>query len=272
LPDTYQELKRFLKVRREKIAPSDYGLVAAGRRRSRGLTREDVAQLAGVSYKWYSLFESGHARGVSRKFVDRVSAVLRLSSVEREHLFALLGWANSQRVDTPVVVPAPLQKLVDAQRHMPAAIYSNIFDVLCANALYRRMFEKKPARTARERNKIWKIFLDPETRRRWRNWESVARRVVCELRYLNGAKPQSPEFQQLFSELHADPDFRRLWNEADVDTLDPTKEHFEFDVPKVGTLQFDAIPLTIPDNPRLFFVVLMPCNKASQTAMSRLSG
>jgi transcriptional regulator with XRE-family HTH domain len=259
-------------VRREKIAPSEYGLVAAGRRRSRGLTREDAAQLAGVSFKWYSLFESGHANGVSRKFVDRVSAVLRLTHAERDHLFALLGLGNAHSAETPILVPPRLQQLADAQRDMPAAIYSNIFDVLYANALYRRIFERKPARAPRRRNKIWKIFLDPETRRRWRNWRSVAQQVVREFRYLNGADPQSPQFQQLFSELQTDPDFRRLWNEADVDTLDAAKEHFEFDVPAVGTLVFDAIPMTIPDNSRLFFVVLMPGNEASVKAMRRLSG
>lgn len=270
-PRADRELKRFLKIRRDRIPPADRGLVSNGRRRSRGLTREDVAQLAGVSFKWYSLFESGQVRGVSRKFVDRVCAVLRLSAAERHHLFQLVGLPPAEPPAAPPQVPEILKRLADAQRAMPVAVYSNLFDVLYANPLYARIFERRALPAALGRNKILRLFLDPQSRREWRHWESVARRVTSELRYLNGAAPHAPEFQRLFSQLQADADFRRLWNEGSVDILDSLRDRFELDIEGVGALALSVVPMTIPEQPKLFFCVLMPADEASAERLRRLA-
>jgi transcriptional regulator with XRE-family HTH domain len=244
-------------------------VLATGRRRTRGLTREDVAQLAGVSFKWYSLFESGKTPGVSKKFVERVSTVLRLSATERDHLFNLLGLDRPPKPTGPPRVPAALMRLADAQLETPAAIYSNLFDVLHANALYRRLFERDPTRTPREHNKIWRVFMHPASRREWRNWDAVARRVVSELRYMNGADSQSSDFRELILDLQADPDFRRIWAQGGVDSLDADSDHFEIDVPGIGFLALNAVPMTIPNNPRLFFVVLMSSDDSTAAALHR---
>lgn len=270
-PPADRELKRFLKIRRDRISPADCGLVSNGRRRSRGLTREHVAQLAGVSFKWYSLFESGQVRGVSRKFVERVCAVLRLSAAERRHLFDLVGLPPAQEAAPPPQVPEIIKRLADAQTAMPVAVYSNVFDVLYANRLYEHVFERRAMPATLGRNKILRLFLDPQSRREWRNWESVARRVTSELRYLNGAEPHSPEFQRLFAQLQADPDFRRLWSEGSVDILDSLRDRFELNIEGIGALALSVVPMTIPEQPRLFFCVLMPADDASAVRLRRLA-
>jgi transcriptional regulator with XRE-family HTH domain len=54
-----QALAAFLRSRRERISPEQVGLPAGGRRRTPGLRREEVAQLAGVGVTWYTWLEQG---------------------------------------------------------------------------------------------------------------------------------------------------------------------------------------------------------------------
>src|SRR6266487_6774282 len=83
------ELARFLRTRRERITQKQVGLPAGGRRRTPGLRREELAQLAGVGVTWYTWLEQGRPINASGQVLDAVAATLRLSSVEREHLYRL---------------------------------------------------------------------------------------------------------------------------------------------------------------------------------------
>ena len=61
----YKELGDFLKTRRARILPSQTGLLTSPRRRTPGLRREEVAQLAGISLTWYTWLEQGRPIQVS---------------------------------------------------------------------------------------------------------------------------------------------------------------------------------------------------------------
>jgi transcriptional regulator with XRE-family HTH domain len=81
-------LTAFLRERRARLRPEDVGLPRSGRRRVPGLRREEVAELAGVSLKWYAVFEAGTSeRNFSVEFVRRVAAALRLDPGERAILY-----------------------------------------------------------------------------------------------------------------------------------------------------------------------------------------
>src|ERR1700712_2976024 len=89
------ELKDFLTTRRRQITPESVGRTRTATRRTDGLTREDMAELTGVSFQWYTLCESGAAKGVSRKLAERVAAVLKLSPAERHYLLGVLGFVDN---------------------------------------------------------------------------------------------------------------------------------------------------------------------------------
>jgi hypothetical protein len=76
------ELRRFLKARRDALRPEDVGLLGGGRRRTKGLRREEVAEHADVSVAWYTLFEMGRDIRVSLKTVTAVARALRLIASE----------------------------------------------------------------------------------------------------------------------------------------------------------------------------------------------
>lgn len=54
-----QALADFLRTRRTRLAPSDVGLPQGSRRRTPGLRREEVAQLANIGISWYIALEQG---------------------------------------------------------------------------------------------------------------------------------------------------------------------------------------------------------------------
>src|SRR6478752_10585786 len=85
------ELADLLRSRRDRLTPADVGLPAGTRRRTAGLRREEVAQLAGMSTTYYTFLEQGRDVRPSRQVVTTLAGALRLSSAERAYLFQLAG-------------------------------------------------------------------------------------------------------------------------------------------------------------------------------------
>src|SRR5512138_21289 len=89
-------LANYLRDRRAKLDPASFGF-PAGRRRTPGLRREEVAQRANISPTWYTWLEQGRGGAPSADVLDRISRALMLTDVEREHLF-LLGLGRAPEV------------------------------------------------------------------------------------------------------------------------------------------------------------------------------
>ena len=88
--DNRAQVREFLASRRARITPGQAGLPAyGGNRRVKGLRREEVALLAGVSIDYYIRMERGDLAGASETVLDGVANALQLDEAEREHLQAL---------------------------------------------------------------------------------------------------------------------------------------------------------------------------------------
>src|SRR3954447_4671355 len=129
------ELTDFLRNRRAQVTPQDVGLPANGRRRTPGLRREEVAQLAGVGLSWYTWLEQGRDIKPSAGVLDALARVLRLDTAERAHLFHLA------RVELPLpataytrAAPPGLAEIVTALEPNPAYLIGPRTDVLAWNA------------------------------------------------------------------------------------------------------------------------------------------
>src|SRR6266567_4685600 len=90
------ELANFLRTRRARLSPTEVGLPRTARRKTAGLRREEVAQLAGVGVTWYTWLEQGRDINVSVQVLDSLARTLRLSSEEKAHLFLLAGQTPPQ--------------------------------------------------------------------------------------------------------------------------------------------------------------------------------
>src|SRR5689334_24801736 len=92
--DAADDIAEFLTTRRARIRPEQAGLPTYGRRRVKGLRREEVASLAGVSVEYYRRLERGHVAGVSELVLEGLARALQLDEAERAHLFDLARAAN----------------------------------------------------------------------------------------------------------------------------------------------------------------------------------
>ncbi|WNM31697.1 helix-turn-helix transcriptional regulator [Streptomyces sp. Li-HN-5-11] len=216
--DRRTELSKFLRSRRARLKPEDVGLPSHGRRRVPGLRREELAQLAGVSFAYYVRLEQGYSDGVSAEVLHAVARVLRLSGPERAHLMRL---AQPERQQT--AHPAPRQRLRPAVEHLlnalgvPAIVAGRRMDILGGNQLAATVFGNWTPLPPEERSLPRLFFLSPTARERFADPARTAPAVVGILRLHIGKHPDDPHLASLVGELTAkSEEFRRLWERHDV--------------------------------------------------------
>ena len=214
--DAPAELAEFLTTRRASLTPEQIGLPTYGTRRVKGLRREEVAALAGVSFEYYKRLERGNATGVSDTVLDALAHALQLDDAERAHLFDLARAANPgvplrQRRSSPKTIRPSLYHVLDAIT-APATLSNGRGDYLAANtlgkALYAPLFESReqPPNSARF------TFLDPGSQEFFIDWEHAARDLVAHLRSEAGRNPHDRALSDLIGELstRSEP-FRQWW-------------------------------------------------------------
>lgn len=155
------ELAAFLRSRRERVTPADVGLPPGPRRRTPGLRREEVAQLAGVGVTWYTWLEQGRPINASVQVLDAVAGVLRLGASERWHLYRL---AEVPGVPMPVsveTVSAEVLGVLEALDPSPACVYDGKYDLLACNESYAALFPYLVEADGIERNALWQMYARP---------------------------------------------------------------------------------------------------------------
>ncbi len=207
----------YLKDRRTKLDPASFGL-PAGRRRTPGLRREEVAQRANISPTWYTWLEQGRGGAPSAEVLDRISRALMLTDVEREHLFLVgLGRPPEARYDAARGVTPRLQRVLDALDPCPALIRTAIWDVVAWNRAATVIFGDYGTAPPEQRNILRYFFLDPRARASQYDWESVARFVLGAFRADAVRAGAAAEVEPLIDELRRlSPEFRSMWLDNDV--------------------------------------------------------
>ncbi|MFF9406733.1 helix-turn-helix domain-containing protein [Streptomyces anandii] len=217
--DRRAELSEFLRTRRARLRPEDVGLAHYGRqRRVPGLRREELAQLAGVSVAYYTRLEQGNGRNVSAEILDSIARALRLTDAEHAHLTHLAKpkHKKKQAVRTQQV-RSGLRQLLDTMDEVPAYVVGRRSEVLAWNRMAAAVFGDWSRVPAQERNWARMVFLNPEYRDLYIDWEQKAIDVVCGLRMEAGCYPDDPRLSALVGELSVkSEDFRRLWATHDV--------------------------------------------------------
>ncbi|MFE2538221.1 helix-turn-helix domain-containing protein [Streptomyces sp. NPDC059371] len=218
--DRRAELSEFLRSRRARLKPEDVGMPDFGRhRRVPGLRREELAQLAGVSVAYYTRLEQGHGRNVSAEVLDAIAKALRLTDAEHNHLTHLAKpkQHKKRQAARPQQVRGSLRQLLDTLDGVPAYITGRRSDVLVWNRMAAAVFGDWSELPPQERNWARMVFLRPEYRDLFVEWEQKAIDIVCLLRMDAGCHPDDPRLAALVGELSVkSEDFRRLWATHDV--------------------------------------------------------
>jgi transcriptional regulator with XRE-family HTH domain len=217
--DRRAELSEFLRTRRARLKPEDVGLPDFGRhRRVPGLRREELAQLAGVSVAYYTRLEQGNGRNVSAEVLDAIARALRLTDAEHAHLTHL---AKPKHKKKPAArtqhVRVSLRQLLDTMDSVPAYIAGRRTEILAWNRMAAAVFGDWSELPVAERNWARLVFLRPDYRELFIDWEQKAIDIVCVLRMDAGCYPDDPQLSALVGELSVkSEDFRRLWATHDV--------------------------------------------------------
>jgi transcriptional regulator with XRE-family HTH domain len=215
-PSRASELANFLRVLRERITPEDAGFVR-GRRRTRGLRREEIAQLAGVSVTWYTWLEQARPIRVSEATLESLSHALQLSRAERSHLFMLgLGRQPADPAPPPETTSDSVSRLMNAVGAMPAYAMGPLHELLAWNVAADAVFSLGTLAPG-DRNMLWYIFMHPDARRRLVDWEGNAQRALARFRADAARLVGDPSMTALVERLRAaSSDFAAWWPRHEV--------------------------------------------------------
>jgi transcriptional regulator with XRE-family HTH domain len=252
--DLRTEIRDFLSTRRARISPDQAGLPAyGGNRRVKGLRREEVAMLAGVSVDYYVRMERGGLGGASDSVLDALADALQLDEAERTHLFALArascaGGPRRNRPAATTVRPA-IQQMLDAMTEAPAWVRNGRHDVLAMNQLARALYApllqdpRRPANTTRF------VYLQPEVAEKFFvDYDRVAKDAAAMLRLEAGRNPGDKALIALVGELSTRSElFRRRWASQDVKFHRSGRKRLRH--PVVGQLDLDFESLELSSEP-----------------------
>ncbi|TVT27976.1 helix-turn-helix domain-containing protein [Amycolatopsis rhizosphaerae] len=232
-----RELAAFLRSRRERITPEQVGLPSFGRRRTPGLRREEVAQLAGVGVTWYTWLEQGRDINASEQVLEAIATTLRLDPYERSHLFTLAGLGEPVVAKECKAVSPGIRAMLDKLDPFPAAAYNGRTDILAYNRAHNWLFEVDEL-PFEERNSLLQLCTNPKWHARLPGWEDGVARSVAQFRAVMAEHVGEPSFKKLVKRLREEsPLFARAWEQHDVQPMRNLSKHFLH--PEAGLLSFD---------------------------------
>ncbi|AQT79960.1 transcriptional regulator [Mycolicibacterium litorale] len=254
--DLRADIREFLTSRRARIGPEQAGLPAyGGNRRVKGLRREEVALLAGVSVDYYVRMERGSLAGTSDGVLDAVASALQLDEAERAYLFQLArrsGAPTGPRRRRPAVaVRSALQQVLGAISDAPAWIRNGRYDVLAMNQLARALYSPMLADPRRPANTARFVYLAPEAAKDFFvDYDQIVGDAAAKLRMEAGHNPHDEELIALVGELSTCSGlFRQRWASQDVRLR--RSGHKRLRHPIVGRLDLDVESFELAAEPGL---------------------
>jgi transcriptional regulator with XRE-family HTH domain len=242
----------FLRARREALKPQDVGLPEYGRRRVKGLRREEVSMLAGVSGDYYVRLEQGRESNPSPQVVEAVARALRLDAPATEHLWLLVQppEARTWRDAQDSTVSPQLLQLMDGWSSYPAFVLGPALDILACNTMAAALHEGFGSAD----NLARMVFVDPAGREFYQEWERAAHSCVAEIRAAYGHDPDNPRIAEVVEGLSArSREFAELWARHDVAPKTQEGKHLRH--PHVGDLHILFSAFTVSGAPHQQLVV-----------------
>ena len=268
------ELGAFLRSRREGITTADVGLPAGLRRRTPGLRREEVAQLAFISTQYYTLLEQGRGPTPSREVLGALARALRLSETEDDHLHHLAGVPPGPAPGPSRAVRASILELLARLPLTAAIVVSAAYEVIAWNDLAAALMEDFSGVPRRDRNLVRRAFLGPHAGgvRLYgvSDVDEFASAAALDLRATAARYPDDPELAALVTDLLAgSEEFARLWSSHDVSARHALTKTFRH--PSVGPVTVRCDVLDIADHDQQLVLYTATPHSPSEQALGLLS-
>ena len=270
------DLADFLVRRRSGLQPADVGLSAGPRRRTAGLRREEVAQLAAMSTDYYTRLEQRRGPQPSTQMLASLARALRLTADERAYLYRVAGHAAPDPVGGSDHIAPGLLRVLDRLTDTPALILSALGETLVQNAPARALFGEVSHLTGLERSGIYRWFVHPEQERVCYpedDRDRQSRAQVASLRAAYGSMGAASRAGELVRVLtRTSPEFARLWDAHEVGRR--FEDHKVLLHPEVGPIEVDCQALFTEDESQVLLVLTAPpgTDAASRLALLAVLG
>jgi transcriptional regulator with XRE-family HTH domain len=267
-----RDLAAFLCARRAALSPDQVGLrPGVRRRRVQGLRREEVANLAGVSYSWYTRLEQGQDIRATAEVIDSIAGALQLTRDEHRHLRRLAALPLEATDNQDESVDEHTRQLLARLLPAPAYVLGPRSDYLAWNDALSAVFCDVAALPSNRRNVLWATFTGPGVRDSLLDWDGHARRVVGQFRAEAAAHPTDPRFTAIAHELSAvSEEFRHWWSSHEVVRAAGGAQSFRH--PAVGVLSTHLMQMRLLDRPSLKVIIHHPSTDADLHKLDRIRG
>ncbi|WP_151484128.1 helix-turn-helix transcriptional regulator [Streptomyces albicerus] len=238
----------FLRRRRELLRPADIGLLEGVRRRTPGLRRDEVAQLANISTDYYARLEQCRGANPSETIVASLARALRCDPDERDHLYHLAGFSAPARYSGGYVRPG-VMSLLDRLGDIPAFVVSDLGEVLWQNIVAEITLGWTAGRHAdHSANIVWRWFTEPALRTCFpeEDWPRHSLAHVSDLRATSARRGGDADVTDLVHGLlERSEEFRALWERHEVAVHRFDRKRFLH--PEVGVLHLTCEVLLSPE-------------------------
>jgi transcriptional regulator with XRE-family HTH domain len=260
------ELGEFLKARRARLSPGDFGMAPGSRRRTPGLRREEVALLAGVGVTWYTWLEQGRQINASTQVLDAVASTLRLDRAEREHLYRLAEATPLRTECAARAVPDVIREIVDSLDPLPASLLNGRHDMLMSNSASEELFWEWHTMPCVHKNTLWCCITEPTARGKFPEYDAHVRYLVARMRSAYSRHIGDPDWEEDIRRLASlSREFADLWARHEV--ADPEPRTLTYLHPQAGTLCLAVSELQVPAMPEARIVVYTPQDDQTRERM-----
>ncbi|MFN2745172.1 MULTISPECIES: helix-turn-helix transcriptional regulator [Bacillus] len=266
-----KELGDFLKLKRSTVSPEEYGMPLGQRRRTKGLRREELAQLAGIGVTWYTWLEQGRDIQVSTQVLESISRVLKLNYEEKKHVFLLAGQQIPlyELQSTKQHLNPAVQHLIEHLKDCPVYVTDEKWDVIAWNEAACLVFGDFKRMSHKEKNAIWRCFCSKDYQKLLADWESHAKRLLAQFRFTASRFIGEEWINELIDELsQKSAEFRSWWNHHDI--LGTPAGEKEINHPSAGTMFMEHVTLQLYDAPDLKLTVYRPLEKENTISKLRM--
>lgn len=264
------ELAAFLRARRARVSPRDAGLAVTGRRRTPGLRRQEVAQLAGMSVDYYIRLEQARGPNPSQQVLSALARALLLSADERDYLFRMAGEAPPARVRPSREITPGIRHLLDGMPATPGYVVDAAYNILAWNRLGAHFIGDLAG--SADRNMIRWMFRRPPADSIWSEADFVrfTRSLVADLRANYARYPGDPQIEGLVTEMLAlSPQFAEMWAAHEIEVRGPMLKRVSH--PQAGPLEFECQVLHIAETGQRLIAYCAASGSATEAAFAQLA-
>ena len=247
------ELGATLRAWRDRTSPAAAGLPSGRARRARGLRREELAELTGISVDYVVRLEQGRSTTPSAQVVAALARALRLTNAERDHLYRLAGLVPPAAGEISDHIPPGVQRVLSRLGDTAVAVFATDWQLIWWNRGWAALLGDPSSAPPALRNFALDSFPVDGAGPALSQWpvtsfagDSVQAAIVSDLRRATGRFPGNSRLTDLIRLLtKGNRRFAELWDSGTVGAH--REDHKIIEHPAVGPIAVDCDVLTDGD-------------------------